>query len=283
MNITVTNSSNATQQFKGQLDDLIMEVFGFKFEEWHNKGFWNDDYERYSVIEDGVMLSNISAYRMKMLINGIEQDFLQLGSVATREGYRGKGLSKRIMEHIIEKYPDVPVFLGGDNDAAGFYLKCGFKPFTYWEPYINYSLKKGNGMVKLSIDDIKVDEYLKGRAQFSSILDCKNQYPINWFHILHFHKDNIYELSELDAMLIAKQYGKTLALFDVVAKKPLSFSDLEKHMSFDGVETIEFGFNPDWLGINYLVKERFDEEGTPFLKGDFKLKREFTIPVLLTT
>ena len=190
--ITMTNSSTTTSEFNKQLNDLIMQAFGFSFDKWHNRSFWTDDYERYSIIEDGVMLSNISVSKMKMLINGLPCDYLQLGSVATRQEHRGKGLSRKIMEHIFSAYPHTPIFLQGDNDALEYYLKMGFKPFACKQPYVECKLNNIGEMIRLDVTNPKVDMYLKGRLQYSQILDCRNQYEINWFHILYGFSNNIF-------------------------------------------------------------------------------------------
>ena len=146
--ITMTNGLTATKKFKDELNELIMQAFEFSFDKWHAKNVWNEDYELYSIIENGVMLANISVYKMKMIINGEKRDYLQFGSVATREEHRGKGLSKKLMEHIFSIYPDTPCFLHGGDDVAQFYPKFGFKPFTYKQPYIEYKLKNIGEMIK---------------------------------------------------------------------------------------------------------------------------------------
>ncbi len=281
--ITMTNASNATDRYKEQLNALIMDTFGFTFEKWHDKNLWNDDYERYSIIENDIMLSNVSAYKMKMLVNGRQCEYLQLGSVATREEHRGKGLSRKIMEHIFSKYPDKPIFLNGDNDALNFYLKLGFKPFAYKQPYIDCSLQKGKGMIKLDVTEPKIDGYLKGRTQYSQILDCKNQYAINWFYLILMFGDNIYEIPELDIMLIAKQQDDILTIYDIAAKKPVSFEQIKPYLDFEQVSKIQFGFNPDWLQIDYLMEDYVEEDSTPLIKGSFNLERDYIIPRLIIT
>lgn len=279
----MTNSSTATKGFYHQIDELIMAAFGFTFEKWHDKGLWTDDYERYSIIENGVMLSNISAYKMKLLINGVPRDFIQLGSVATLQEHRGKGLARQLMEHILNKYPDTPIFLFGDNDAEGYYRKMGFTPFSYKQPYIDCRLCQSGDMKRLEVTDPKVDRYLKERSQHSQILDCLNQYAINWFHLLYRFSKHIYEIPELDVMLIAKQAGSILTIYDMVSKASVSFAEIIPHLHFDGVERIEFGFNPDWLSIEYQMTDLEDEDGIPFIKGDFGLKTDFAFPTMIAT
>lgn len=276
--ITMTNGSTTTKKFNAELNKLIMHTFGFSFDKWHAKNVWNDDYELYSIIENGIMLANISVYKMKMIINGENRDYLQFGSVATRKEYRGKGLSKKLMEHIFSIYPDTPCFLHGGDSVVEFYPKFGFKPIAYKQPYINCKLKNSGEMIKLNITNPKVDKYLKERTQYSKVFDCTNQYAINWFHLLYGHQNNIYEIPQLEVMIIAYQQDNKLTICDIVTSKPVSFEKIVLYLYFEGVDIIQFDFNPDWLGVDYHMKEYKNEDENPFVKGDFGLEQEYMIP-----
>lgn len=68
---------------------------------------------------------------------------------------------------------------------------------------------------KLSYDDPKVWDYVYKRMNFSPKLDCLNSASINIFHIYWgYLKDCIYELPELDTMVIAEQRGRLLNLLE---------------------------------------------------------------------
>lgn len=229
------------------------------------------------------MLSNISVYKMKMLVNGVSKDYLQLGSVATRKEQQGKGLARKIMEHIMTVYPNTPIFLFGDNEAEGYYNKMGFAPFSYKQPYTECKINNPGEMHRLEITDLKVDRYLKQRAQYSQMLDCINQYAINWFHLIYRYPNHIYEIPGLDVMLVMKQSGSVLSIFDIAASKPVSFNEILPYLHFDGVSRIEFGFNPDWLGLDYKMDIIEDDDGIPFIRGDFGLISDFTFPVMMAT
>jgi GNAT superfamily N-acetyltransferase len=281
--ITMTNRSKFTEKFDEQINDLMLHALDFSFDKWHAKKVWDDDYERYSIIENDIMLANISVFKMKMLINGEQREFLQFGSVATREEYRGKGLSRKLMEHIFSIYPDTPTFLHGGDSVVEFYPKFGFVPSAYKQPYIEYKLQNCGEMIKLNINDPKVDQYLRERSQYSKVFDCLNQYSINWFHLLYGHSNNVYEIQQLDLMIIAKQNGNKLTIYDIVAKKTVSFEEIAPHLYFEGVDTIQFVFNPDWLGIEYSMKEYKIHDANPFAKGGFGVEGEYMIPGMIIT
>lgn len=281
--ITMTKGSMLTKEYDKQVNDLMFHALDFSFDKWHAKGVWNDDYERYSIIENQIMLAHVGVYKMKMLIDGEQKDFLQIGGVATREECRCKGLSRSIFEHVFTKYPDTFVFLHGGNSVINFYPKFGFKPFEEKQPYIEYKLDSQGDMIKLNMNDPKVDKYLRKRNQYSRVIDCLNQYEINWFHLLYRHQNDIYEIPQLDLMIIARQNGNKLTIFDIAASKPVTFEEILHHLNFQGVDTIHFGFIPDWLGVNYSMKEYLIDDSNPFVRGDFGIEGEFMIPKFITT
>lgn len=281
--ITMTNGFTATKDFKNQYNELMMHVFGFSFDKWHDRNIWNDSYECYSMIENGIMIANVSVSKMNLLINNLPHDYLQFGAVATREEYRGKGVAKKIIEHIMDLYPNTPSFLIANDSVLTFYPKFGFVPVDDQQPYISCNLKDDEEMIRLDIADPKVEQYLKERNQFSKVFDCTNPYGINWFHLLYeFHKD-IYDIPQLEAMMIARQQGNTLVIYDLVATKRIRYEELLPNLHFPGVEMIKFGFNPDWLEIPYKTMKYKLEDSTLFVKGDFKVQTKYIMPLCIRT
>jgi GNAT superfamily N-acetyltransferase len=281
--IRMMNGLNSTQEMKNRYNDLIMDTFEFSFDRWFSLDLWDEDYESYNIVENGIMIANISAFKMKMLINGVERNCLQFGAVATRGEHRGKGLSRVIMEHISNLYPGVPAFLFGNDNVLDFYPKFGFRVAEEKQAFIKQEIHNEGEMIKLNIKDPKIDRYLKERKQFSGIFDCRNQYSVNWFHLIMGYEDNVFEIPKLGVMLVATQQGSTLTIHDIASGKPLSFSELSAHLYFKGVSTIKFEFNPDWLDFEYELSEYKVEDSTLFIKGDLGSKSGFIVPSLIRT
>ncbi len=148
---------NSGSKYKAQFNDLLMAVFGFSFEPWHNFGLWSEDYTCYSIIDNGVMLANASIYRMKMIINDKEKECLQLGAVVTHPERRGEGLSRMIMETILDQFGDLPIFLWAHPGVQNFYPKFGFVQIYDQQPQIRVrretSVNQAHRMKKLDFDD----------------------------------------------------------------------------------------------------------------------------------
>ena len=114
---------------RAALGALTQAAFGFDFEAWVARGFCaRGAYVPYSFEEDGRILSNVSVNRMEFCLNGEKRRWLQLGTVATREDMRGRGLARRLVEIALADSMDGcdGVYLFANPEAAGFYEKCGF-------------------------------------------------------------------------------------------------------------------------------------------------------------
>ena len=131
---------------RAALGALTQAAFGFDFEAWAARGFCaRGAYVPYSFEEDGRILSNVSVNRMEFCLNGEKRRWLQLGTVATREDMRGRGLARRLVEIALADSMDGcdGVYIFANPEAAGFYEKCGFtrgieyRSFPRAEAYLN--------------------------------------------------------------------------------------------------------------------------------------------------
>jgi GNAT superfamily N-acetyltransferase len=268
---------------KRLFDELVASVFGFTFRDWYTRGWWNQDYTCYAIIENGRMLANASTYRMDMLLNGEKHTWLQLGAVATCPELRGQGFSRRIMEHILAQHAETPMLLCANPSVHDFYPKFGFRRLPEHWPVISHRLERCEGVLKrLSVDDPRVREILTRRACFSEVLDCANAAPIQFFHLLHEYPDSVFEIPQLGALLVAERDGHILHLVDVCATQPLTWADLLPYLNFSSVDTIEFGFNPDWLGVECQWVPSNNPDAF-FIRGKFPIPGNFIFPAFITT
>ncbi len=181
---------------------------------------------------------------------------LSLGAVATKKEYRGKGYIRVLMEHIINKYNNIPMYLFANDSVVDFYPRFGFTRTYEKLPVYECDINNEIEPQKLQFDDAKVGEYVYKRKDFSQKLDCLNIFSINIFHIhLGYLKDCIYEIPEIDTMIIGKQEETTLKLIGAFSLKRISFSELQKFLPFSGIKKIEFGFMPYWSDIEYTMQE----------------------------
>ena len=50
--------------------ELAAKVFGINFEEWYQKGFWNNHYIPFSYMDGDKVVANVSVNVLNLVING---------------------------------------------------------------------------------------------------------------------------------------------------------------------------------------------------------------------
>lgn len=281
MQLTIENGLTATSSYKSKLNELIKNTFGFSFAKFHDLGVWGKDYECYSLIENDTMVANISVFHHKLLVDKQIVDCLQLGAVATKQEYRRRGLSRRLMDEIFDRFPSTPAFLFAGHDVAQFYPKFGFRPLPDNQPYMVYTINNPGELRKVHPQEPCIAGYLGNRRQYSS-LDCVNQSMINWFHLCYNYADHTYHIPELDALVVMVQEDQVLKLVDVVSCEPIHFEELLPYLRFEGVEAIEFGFGPERLSVDSNVGTRPIDDSILFVRGYIRPERAF-VPLTIRT
>lgn len=117
------------KELRDSFNELAGKVFGLNFEGWYQNGFWKENYNPYSVVVDGKVVSNVSVNQCSMNYDGRVVKLLQLGTVMTDPDYRGRGYAKEIMDKIMEEYDGKVdgIYLFGNDSVVTFYPKFGFK------------------------------------------------------------------------------------------------------------------------------------------------------------
>lgn len=263
MELTFCNSNDKVYQQK--LNELLKNVFlDFKF--WYDLDLWDDKYESYAFLDNGEIVSNIGVYKTQIMYKGELHPALSIGGVCTRKEYRGKGLSRKLMEHIIEKYEGLPMYLSANEGVLDFYPRFGFERIEDKQPVCDCKISNGFDARKLQYDDQKVWDYIYKRVNRSSDFDCYDTEAINIFHLhMGYLKDCIYELPEIDTMVVARQVDTRLKLIGVYSLKDVSFEEVKRYLPFENIERIEFGFMPHWDDIEFSMEAY--EKDPQFVRG----------------
>lgn len=119
-------------ELRGKFNNLAREVFGFDFEEWYQKGFWDDSYVCHSFFKDGQILSNVSTSTFELVINDRFFNAIQIGTVMIKKEFRGKGLAVELTKRMIDEYgSDFKIFyLFAHDKVWNYYKKQGFIPIN---------------------------------------------------------------------------------------------------------------------------------------------------------
>ena len=215
------------------LNDLTKKTFGFDFEGWVTGGYFEGDYIPYSLIEDGKIISNVSANRMTFLQNGVDRNYIQIGTVMTDEAYRRQGLAKKLMEHVIKQYKDDcdGFYLFANPDAVVFYNRCGFSKETEYRYSVKNEFCMGKSAGEIFMPVNTADEQMKQkymdmvrRSAVNSSLEQLNKFGLQMFYSADM--ENVYYAKDMDCFIVAEMEENTLLLQSVICENHVTLLDV---------------------------------------------------------
>ena len=246
------------------LNDLTKKTFGFDFEGWVTGGYFEGDYIPYSFIEDGKIISNVSANRMTFLQNGVERNYIQIGTVMTDETYRRQGLARKLIEHVVKQYKDScdGFYLFANLDALDFYDKCGFARETEYRYKVKEDFcrgrSKGECFVPVNTADVQMKQKYMDMIRHSAANSSMEQ--INKFGLQMFYTadmENVYYAKDMDCFIVAETEENTLLLQSIVCENKVALSDVLQRVSGEYCQC-QLGFVPDLKDMDMCVAEKYD-------------------------
>lgn len=248
---------------------LAGKVFGLNFEAWYQNGFWKDNYDPYSVIEDGKVVSNISVNRCDMNYKGEVVHLVQLGTVMTDPDYRRRGYAGLLMERVMKDNEDADgIYLYGNDLASDFYLRSGFTESKEYR--FSKDVKIDSERSAQAVPMSNKNDWDKMADILSSTKQNADMYMVNntglyMFYLSQFMQENTFYISDLDTYAIAEIEEGTLILHAVIGT-----GDINKVISSFGKEVkhVKLGFTPkDTTG--FTKSEVVEEDCHFFVKGKF--------------
>ncbi|EAK8890046.1 GNAT family N-acetyltransferase, partial [Listeria monocytogenes] len=250
---------------RDSFNKLAESTFDINFEEWFRSGFWNDKYVCYSYIDNNEVISNVSINKMNLIYQGENYSALQIGTVMTHPNYRGQGLAKNLLNHVIAKYEDQYdfLYLFANDTVLDFYPKFGFERIEESSFTVDAcNLKKKASKLKKLNPDNKTDFQLisrivSKRASLSNILDVKESEDLLMFYVLIALKNELYYLEELDVIVLMEQEGTDLYVLDILSTKKLDVVEVLSYLSTKKIETIHLLFTPEkskYIDAAYIIE-----------------------------
>ena len=148
------------KDIREQFYELPKTMFCLDFKPWYEAGYWSDKYNPHCLLDNGKPISNISIYHQNFIIDGEKKHFIQIGGVCTYEEYRNQGLSRCIMEEIIEEYKNQcdGIFLMANDSVLEFYPKFGFEKSEEHQ-YVTYCKEVNHKYHVRKLDAENQDDY----------------------------------------------------------------------------------------------------------------------------
>ncbi|MCH7323084.1 GNAT family N-acetyltransferase [Solibacillus sp. MA9] len=263
-------------QLKQSFLQLAKETFGLEFEQWDALGYWDNTYCPYAFEVDGKIVANVSANIGTMLVEGKTYQAIQIGTVMTNSAFQGQGISRKLMEKVLEDTADAAIiYLFANETVLNFYPKFGFETrrqatFTIETKDLNLQPTE---VKKVDISDEAARklfyETTKHRMPISSKMSMLQNENIVMFHALTQYKDAIYYVPKFHAFVIAKEQNGYFQLIDVISKQYVDLLEIIESLPIQE-KMVELCFTPENLKVP-VQQGIFQDEGAMFVKEQSNL------------
>lgn len=249
-------------------NELTEKTFGFNFIKWQEGGFWTEKYIPYSLVDGDQVIANVSVNLMDFVLDGGKKHYIQLGTVMTDANYRGQGLCRYLIEHVIKEYQDKVdgIYLFGNDSVIDFYPKFGFVESKEYQ-YIKNICSNSNKEVEQI--DMKVQ---LNRDHFLNIVKnatINDRFTTDNWGLIAFYLlfgQPVYYLAKEDLYILADVEKEKLFIHQIIANHEVNLESII-HAFGSEIKEVKLGFTPvDASG--YEVKEVGEEDCTLFILGD---------------
>lgn len=268
MKYTYIKSYKDNDKMRKSLNELTEKTFGFNFEDWYSNGFWGDKFIPYSLVDGDKVIAHVSVNIMDFDLDGTEKHYIQIGTVMTDKNYRGQGLSRYLMERVIDEYKENSdgIYLFGGDSVINFYPKFGFlrsKEFQYSKDvYLKNNIKK--------IQKVDMSDKVNWRDFLSTVSSSvsNDRFTMNNPGLIAFWtrwSSSVYYLAEEDTYIIADVKGENLFIKQIIASHKVNLETVINSFEND-IKKVTLGFTP-YDAVGYTIDEYHKEDCSLFILG----------------
>ncbi len=270
MSLCIMKNYRDNDELRASFNRLAEKTFGLSFENWYQNGFWKDNYNPYSVIVDGEVVSNVSVNTCNMNYKGKVVKLIQLGTIMTDSDYRGKGYARALMEEILRDYEGKVdgIYLYANDSVLDFYPKFGFKEAKEYQYVKEVTIIGDDKIKKVSMKDKsdfdKMVRILESRPQKCQMYMIDNT-GLYMFYLSQFMTENVYYIADCDSYVIAEVEEDKLILHAIIGDGSLD----EVIGAFGAnIKKVVLCFTPENVD-GFEKNELHEEDTTFFVKGQF--------------
>ena len=270
-------------------NELAAETFSLDFSTWKNSGCCDGTYILHSFVHEGRIVANVSVTKMEMMISEMEVKGIQIGTVMTDQSFRGRGLSRKLIESVIREYSYAEfIYLFANDSVLDFYPKFGFissDEFIYFNENIS-SFKILSGKRRLcggNPEDISLlKDKLSKRDFQSKSFGVKGSVSIPLWHFMNTYTDAFHYIAPLDCVAVFAILNDELQLYDIISESPLKAVDVIPYIIESGVKKIIYHFMPDDFDSYAVRGGKFVYDKMFYLGRNIKLPDELKYPAVYT-
>lgn len=285
---TLLTDYRKQDKYRIALNALVKSIFGISFEDWYQSGYWNEKYIPYTLFDQDKAVANASINIMDFNVFGKRQRYIQIGTVLTDEKYRGKNLSRFLMNTIMDEWSQKCdlIYLFANKSALGMYPKFGFDPveeYEYFKPIEKN--RSGEKFEKLNMDiqsnKDKLYFYAKNSIGFGKFFMQENADLVMFYCASPFMKENVFYIKSLDVIAIATFNDNQLHLLDVFGQTDVDLDKIIYSLANSSIDEVRLGFTPT-NPVSYKARI-FSGDDTLFIqqnKTNLFDKNKIMFPVL---
>ena len=259
------------------------------FSTWKNAGCYDGSYIPHSFVHEGRIIANVSVTKTEMMIKGEEVKGIQIGTVMTDPLFRGQGLSRKLIEYVLEEYSYAEMFYLFANDSVlDFYPKFGFissDEFLYSnESFVQTEIRNGKRrLTGKNTEDIYLLKNLLSKRNFQSkCFGVKGSVSIPLWHFLNTYTDAFHYIAPLECVAVYSILNDELQLYDVISESSLKAVDVIPYIIEGGIKKIIYNFMPDDFDSYAVRGSKFVYDKMFYLGRNIKLPDELKYPAVYT-
>jgi len=268
MNYTYVTDYKDNNKYRKSFNELTEKTYGFNLEDWYQEGLWGDTYIPYSLLDGDKVIANVSANLMEFDRKGVIKNYVQIGTVMTDDDYRGQGLSRFLMEKVIEEYKNKSdgIYLFANDSVVNFYPKFGFEISQQYQFSKKIPLSKN--ITTIEVVDLTNKNHwnnffdvVKGRISNCSF-EMNNPgltgFWTRWSKSVYYHPQE-------DAYVVADVNEGTLYIKEIFAEHKINLDAIISSFG-DKIKEVTLGFTP-CNSDGYSINEYKEEDSTLFILG----------------
>ena len=287
-NFTYVQDYRDDASLRDSFNALTRQVYGFDFAQWFAGGYWSKNYIPCSFVYNGAVVANASVNLIDFEVWGERRHYIQVGTVMTDSCFRQLGLSRLLMERIMEKWGATGdlLYLFANDSVRGFYPKFGFSIAEEYQCSKTITRASGNAAAQ----KVDMEDGQNRRRLMQKINSAKAIAPVSMrgysglvmFYCTLFMRDNVYYLPQHDAFAVAGASNSTLHLYDLFCERDIPMDEVIGALATAAEAQVELGFTPrckNGFSENLLQ----EEDTTLFMMGtDARLWQDnrFMFPIL---
>jgi hypothetical protein len=209
---------------------------------------------------------------------------VQIGTVMTEEAYRNRGLSKELMNLIVNEYEDTCelMYLYANDSVLEFYPKFGFvqtEEYVYTRQFTERASKLISRKINMKdvADKAIITRLISTTLPVSKISMIGNP-GLDMFYLTAFMSEDIYYIEELDLAAVVDFNEDNMFLLELFCEKEFDMDEVINSLVNKPEMKVTLGFTP--LVDNDFSCELLKEEGTTFFVRGKNITGRGRFPIL---